>query len=178
TARGLIVNMSDVLFDTNKYTLKPGAREKLAKVAGILLAYPDLKVQVEGYTDSTGTPEYNQRLSEQRAMTVRDYLTAQGININNVTAQGFGQNDPVASNATAAGRQQNRRVQMVVSGEPIGTVASAQGMPSTGPAEQQYQNGQYQNQSLQPAAEQPSQQQMQTPQTQQPQMPQQSTTPR
>ena len=102
TARGLIVNMSDVLFDTNKYTLKPGAREKLAKVSGILLAYPGLKVQVEGYTDSTGSPEYNQRLSEQRAMTVRDYLTAQGINMNSVTAQGFGQNDPVASNTTAS----------------------------------------------------------------------------
>src|SRR2546423_180057 len=100
SARGLIVNMSDVLFDTNRYTLKPGAREKLAKVSGILLAYPGLKVQVEGYTDSTGTSDYNQRLSEQRAMTVRDYLVGQGINLNSVTAQGFGQNDPVASNAT------------------------------------------------------------------------------
>jgi hypothetical protein len=171
--------MSDVLFDTNKYTLKPGAREKLAKVAGILLAYPDLKVQVEGYTDSTGTPDYNQQLSERRAMTVRDYLVGQGINLNNVTAQGFGQNDPVASNATASGRQQNRRVQMVVSGEPIGNVASAQGMPSAGPADQQQsQNEQYQNQQ-QPAAAQPNQQQMQPTQTQ-PQMPQQqqSTIPR
>jgi outer membrane protein OmpA-like peptidoglycan-associated protein len=137
TARGLIVNMSDVLFDTNKYTLKPGAREKLAKVSGILLAYPGLKVQVEGYTDSTGTPEYNQRLSEQRAMTVRDYLVGQGINMNSVSAQGFGQNGPVASNATSSGRQQNRRVQMVVSGEPIGEVASAQGQPSSGPAGQE-----------------------------------------
>ena len=180
SARGLIVNMSDVLFDTNRYTLKPGAREKLAKVAGILLAYPDLKVQVEGYTDSTGAADYNQRLSEQRAMTVRDYLTAQGININNVTAQGFGQNDPVASNATAAGRQQNRRVQMVVSGEPIGNLASAQAMPSNGPAAQQYPTDQYQNQGTQPAASQPSQQMQETPQTQQPQMPQQqqSTIPR
>ncbi|PYS21154.1 MAG: flagellar motor protein MotB, partial [Acidobacteria bacterium] len=176
TARGLIVNMSDVLFDTNKYTLKPGAREKLAKVSGILLAYPGLKVQVEGYTDSTGTPEYNQRLSEQRAMTVRDYLTAQGINMNSVTAQGFGQNDPVASNATASGRQQNRRVQMVVSGEPIGDVASAQGQPSNG-LEPQYQNQQYQTQ---PAATQPYQQPQQAPQPQQPQMqqPPQTTVPR
>jgi outer membrane protein OmpA-like peptidoglycan-associated protein len=175
TARGLIVNMSDVLFDTNKYTLKPGAREKLAKVSGILLAYPGLKVQVEGYTDSTGSPEYNQRLSEQRAMTVRDYLTAQGINMNNVTAQGFGQNDPVATNATSSGRQQNRRVQMVVSGEPIGEVASAQGQPSTGPADQQTQQNQ-----VAPAANQPYQQpqMQQSPQNQQPQMeqPQQSTT--
>ena len=149
TARGLIVNMSDVLFDTNRYTLKPGAREKLAKVSGILLAYPGLKVQVEGYTDSTGTPEYNQRLSEQRAATVRDYLVAQGINMNSVTSQGFGENDPVASNSTAAGRQQNRRVQMVVSGSPIGDVASAQSQPSNGPAgsaEQRYQAPQSQAQ--------------------------------
>ena len=152
SARGLIVNMSDVLFDTNRYTLKPGAREKLAKVSGILLAYPGLKVQVEGYTDSTGTPDYNQRLSEQRAMTVRDYLVGQGINLNSVTAQGFGQNDPVASNATAAGRQQNRRVQMVVSGEPIGEVASAQGTPSNGPTDQPYQTQPNQNP---PAASQP-----------------------
>jgi len=173
SARGLIVNMSDVLFDTNKYTLKSGAREKLAKVAGILLAYPDLKVQVEGYTDSTGGPEYNQRLSEQRAMTVRDYLTAQGINLNNVTAQGFGQNDPVATNATAAGRQQNRRVQMVVSGEPIGSVASAQSLPSSGPADQLYPTEQYQNQTAQPAASQPARQPMQTtPQAQESQPPQ------
>lgn len=169
TARGLIVNMSDVLFDTNRYTLKPGAREKLAKVSGILLAYPGLKVQVEGYTDSTGTPEYNQHLSEQRSMTVRDYLVGQGINMNNVTSQGFGENDPVASNATASGRQQNRRVQMVVSGEPIGDVAAAQAQPSngsTGTAEQ-YQTPQQQTQ---PAANAPYQPQPQpTPATQVPQ---------
>jgi outer membrane protein OmpA-like peptidoglycan-associated protein len=119
SAKGLIVNMSDVLFDTGKYTLKPGAREKLAKVAGILLAYPGLKVQIEGFTDNVGGDEYNQRLSEQRAMTVRDYLVQQGINLNNVTAQGFGKGNPVASNATPSGRQQNRRVELVVSGEPI-----------------------------------------------------------
>jgi outer membrane protein OmpA-like peptidoglycan-associated protein len=165
SARGLIVNMSDVLFDVNKYTLKPGAREKLAKVSGILLAYPDLKVQVEGYTDSSGTTEYNQRLSEQRAMTVRDYLVGQGINLNNVTAQGFGPNDPVASNTTAEGRQQNRRVQMVVSGEPIGNVASAQSQPATRPADQQ----QYQ---AQPAAAPQYQTQPQPmPQQQQPTIP-------
>jgi outer membrane protein OmpA-like peptidoglycan-associated protein len=169
SARGLIVNMSDVLFDTNKYTLKPGAREKLAKVSGILLAYPGLKVQVEGYTDSTGRPEYNQHLSEERAMTVRDYLVAQGINMNSVTSQGFGENDPVASNATASGRQQNRRVQMVVNGEPIGTVASAEGAPTNGTAgsSDQYQNPQGQ---AQPAVSQPYQPQTQpTPATQAPQ---------
>src|SRR5579859_4953421 len=172
TARGLIVNMSDVLFDTNKYTLKPGAREKLAKVSGILLAYPSLKVQVEGYTDSTGTPDYNQRLSEQRAMTVRDYLVGQGINLNSVSAQGFGQNDPVASNTTASGRQQNRRVQMVVSGEAIGTVASAGGQPSNVPGDQQYQTAPAQTA---PPATQPYQQ---TQPIAQPQTPQSPTVPR
>jgi outer membrane protein OmpA-like peptidoglycan-associated protein len=134
SAKGLIVNMSDVLFDTGKYTLKPGAREKLAKVAGILLAYPGLKVQIEGFTDNVGGDEYNQRLSEQRAMTVRDYLVQQGINLNNVTAQGFGKGDPVASNATPSGRQQNRRVELVVNGEPIDVNASvnpAGAQPST-----------------------------------------------
>ena len=120
TARGLIVNISDVLFDFNKYTLKPGAREKLAKVGGILLAYPGLKIQVEGHTDSVGTDEYNQKLSEARAGSVREYLTGQGVSGDAVTAVGFGKADPVASNDTAAGRQKNRRVEMVVSGAPIG----------------------------------------------------------
>jgi outer membrane protein OmpA-like peptidoglycan-associated protein len=120
SARGLIVNISDVLFDVNKYTLKPGAREKMAKVSGILLAYPGLRIQIEGHTDSIGTDEYNQRLSEQRADSVRDYLVAQGVPNPTVSAVGLGKADPVASNETAAGRQQNRRVELVVSGEPIG----------------------------------------------------------
>jgi len=120
TARGLIVNISDVLFDFNKYELKPGAREKMAKVSGILLAYPGLKIQLEGHTDSIGTDEYNMKLSEQRANSVRDYLVGQGVPSQSVTAQGFGKDNPVASNSTAAGRQRNRRVDMVVSGEPIG----------------------------------------------------------
>jgi outer membrane protein OmpA-like peptidoglycan-associated protein len=120
TARGLIVNINDVLFDFDRYTLKPGAREKLAKVSGILLAYPGLKIQVEGHTDSVGTGEYNQRLSEQRADSVRDYLVQQGVPGAGVSAIGFGKEGPVASNDTAAGRQQNRRVELVVSGEPIG----------------------------------------------------------
>jgi outer membrane protein OmpA-like peptidoglycan-associated protein len=120
TARGLIVNISDVLFDFNKYTLKPGAREKLAKVSGILLAYPSLKMQVEGHTDSIGSDEYNLKLSEQRAYTVRDYLVSQGVQANSVSAVGLGKGNPVASNDTAAGRQQNRRVELVVSGEAIG----------------------------------------------------------
>src|SRR4029079_11524827 len=79
SARGLIVNISDVLFDFNKFTLKPGAREKMAKVSGILLAYPGLKIQVEGHTDSVGSDDYNQTLSEQRAGAVRDYLAGQGV---------------------------------------------------------------------------------------------------
>jgi len=120
TARGLIVNISDVLFDFNKYTLKPGAREKLAKVSGILLAYPGLKIQVEGHTDSIGSDAYNQKLSEQRAGEVRNYICEQGVPQNTVTAVGFGKGDPVATNDTAAGRQQNRRVELVVSGAPIG----------------------------------------------------------
>ncbi len=121
TARGLIVNMSDVLFDLNKATLKPGAKIRLAKVAGIIQAYPDLKLSIEGFTDSTGTPQYNQVLSEKRAASVRDYLLSQGVSANNVTAQGFGQSNPVASNATPEGRQLNRRVDLVVSGTAIGT---------------------------------------------------------
>ncbi len=120
TARGLIVNISDVLFDFNKFTLKPGAREKLAKVAGILQAYPGLKVQLEGHTDSIGSDEYNVKLSEDRAGAVRDYLVGQGVPLETLTAIGLGKASPVASNDTAAGRQQNRRVEMVVSGDPIG----------------------------------------------------------
>lgn len=120
SARGLIVNMSDVLFDFNKYTLKPETREKLAKVSGILLAYPNLKLQVEGYTDNIGSDEYNQKLSEQRAGAVRDYLVSQGVTEGNVSAQGYGKADPIADNSTNSGRAQNRRVQMVVSGDAIG----------------------------------------------------------
>lgn len=120
TARGLIVNLSDVLFDFNQATLKPDAREKLAKVCGILLAYPTLHMNVEGHTDSIGTDEYNLKLSQRRADAVRDYLTSNGISMTNVEAIGLGKANPVASNDTAAGRQQNRRVEMVVSGDVIG----------------------------------------------------------
>ena len=127
TARGLIVNLSDVLFDTGKYTLKPDAREKLAKVSGILLAYPGLAVQVEGYTDNVGGEEYNQKLSEQRAQTVGDYLISQGVSSANVTATGFGLNHPVADNSTAEGRAQNRRVNLVVSGSAIGVEKQSAG---------------------------------------------------
>jgi outer membrane protein OmpA-like peptidoglycan-associated protein len=120
TARGLIVSMPDVLFDFNKYTLKPEARERLARISGIVLAYPDLHLNIEGFTDSIGSDEYNQILSEKRAATVRDYLISSGVSINNVVAQGFGKTNPVADNSTPAGRKLNRRVDMVVSGDVIG----------------------------------------------------------
>ena len=124
SARGLIVNMSDVLFDTAKYTLRPAAREKLARVSGIILSHPGLRIEIEGHTDSVGSDEYNQKLSEQRASAVRDYLMSQGMNASIVTAKGLGETMPVASNDNAAGRQQNRRVELVVSGEVIGTKIS------------------------------------------------------
>jgi outer membrane protein OmpA-like peptidoglycan-associated protein len=121
SARGLIVSMSDVLFDTGKYSLKPGAREKLAKIAGILLAYPGLNIEVGGYTDSVGGDEMNQKLSENRAGSVRDYLVQQGVATNSVSSRGFGNTLPVASNDNSAGRQQNRRVELLVSGDAIGS---------------------------------------------------------
>jgi outer membrane protein OmpA-like peptidoglycan-associated protein len=125
TARGLIVSMSDVLFDTGKFSLKPGAREKLAKVAGILLAYPGLNIEVGGYTDNVGTDDMNQTLSENRAGSVRDYLVQQGVLANSVSSKGFGNTLPVASNDNSAGRQQNRRVELLVSGEAIGSPVNA-----------------------------------------------------
>jgi outer membrane protein OmpA-like peptidoglycan-associated protein len=136
TARGLIINMSDVLFDTGKFTLKPDAREKLARVSGILLAYPDLKVQVEGYTDNVGGADYNMKLSQERANAVETYLTSNGVQQPNVSATGYGMADPVADNSNSQGRAQNRRVQLVVSGAAIGVQESAptQGAQNTMPA--------------------------------------------
>jgi outer membrane protein OmpA-like peptidoglycan-associated protein len=136
TARGLIVDMPDVLFDTGKYTLKAGARERLAKVAGILLAYPNLHVQVEGHTDNVGGVDFNQQLSQERADSVRSFLTSQGVRPENIDARGFGMTQPVASNTTSAGRQLNRRVDLVVTGEAIGnsTGAANQQVPASGPA--------------------------------------------
>jgi outer membrane protein OmpA-like peptidoglycan-associated protein len=125
TARGLIVNMSDVLFDFGKFTLKPGAREKLAKIAGIIVSHPGLKLQVEGHTDSVGGDDLNQRLSEQRANAVREYLVGQSVADDSITARGFGKARPVATNDTASGRQLNRRVELVVSGDVIGTTPRA-----------------------------------------------------
>jgi outer membrane protein OmpA-like peptidoglycan-associated protein len=130
SARGLIVNMSDVLFDTGSFTLKPGAREKLAKVSGILLAHPGLTMQIEGHTDSIGSDSFNVRLSEQRADAVRDFLGEQGVSPDSITAQGFGKAEPVATNDTAEGRQRNRRVEIVVNGDSIGAATSAAVRPS------------------------------------------------
>jgi outer membrane protein OmpA-like peptidoglycan-associated protein len=124
SARGLIVSMSDVLFDTGRYSLKPGAREKLAKVAGILIAYPGLNIAVGGYTDNVGGDDMNQKLSENRAGSVRDYLMQQGVLASSVSATGFGNSSPVASNDNSAGRQENRRVELVVSGDAIGIPAN------------------------------------------------------
>jgi outer membrane protein OmpA-like peptidoglycan-associated protein len=120
TPRGLVVNMGDVLFDFGKYNLRPEAREKLAKLTGIILAHPSLKLAVEGHTDSVGSDEANQKLSQQRADTVRSYLVEQGLQDASVSALGFGKTSPVADNETTAGRQKNRRVEIVVSGEVIG----------------------------------------------------------
>jgi outer membrane protein OmpA-like peptidoglycan-associated protein len=125
SARGLIVSMSDVLFDTGKFSLKAGAREKLAKVAGILLAYPGLNIEVGGYTDNVGGDTMNQTLSENRAGSVRDYLVQEGVATNSVSAKGFGNTSPVATNDNSAGRQQNRRVELLVSGDAIGSPVNA-----------------------------------------------------
>lgn len=125
SARGLIVNMSDVLFDTASYTLKPDAREKLAKISGILLAHPGLMLQIEGYTDSVGSDEFNLELSEKRADSVRDFLGQQGVPMLSMTARGLGKTQPVASNDTTDGRQKNRRVELVVNGDAIGESADA-----------------------------------------------------
>jgi outer membrane protein OmpA-like peptidoglycan-associated protein len=125
TARGLIVNLSDVLFDTDSANLKPGAREKIAKVTGILLAHPGLEIDVVGHTDSVGRDDYNQALSERRAESVRAYLVQQGMPPRAVGTSGVGESLPVAGNETAAGRQQNRRVELIVSGEPIAIATTA-----------------------------------------------------
>jgi outer membrane protein OmpA-like peptidoglycan-associated protein len=121
TPRGLKVNMADVLFAFGKYDLRPSAREALAKLSGIVLGHPGLKLAVEGYTDIIGSDEVNQTLSEKRASTVRDYLIQQGLDPSSITAAGFGKSNPVASNDTNEGRQQNRRVEIIISGEVIGT---------------------------------------------------------
>jgi outer membrane protein OmpA-like peptidoglycan-associated protein len=129
TPRGLQVNMADVLFAFGKFDLQPPAREALAKFTGIVLAHPGLHLAVEGYTDSVGSDTFNQTLSEQRANTVRAYLITQGLDPNSISATGFGKSNPVASNDTPAGRQQNRRVEIIISGEVIGAKIGASSAP-------------------------------------------------
>jgi outer membrane protein OmpA-like peptidoglycan-associated protein len=129
TARGLVVNMADVLFASGKYELKPTAREKLSKLSGIILAHPGLTLQIEGHTDSVGTDEFNQQLSEKRANAVRDYLIGQSVPPDSVTAVGLGKDQPVASNDTAQGRQLNRRVEIIVAGDIIGIPIQAHTTP-------------------------------------------------
>jgi outer membrane protein OmpA-like peptidoglycan-associated protein len=137
TPRGLVVNMNDVLFDTGKYSLREPAKEKLAKISGIVLSHPGLHLQIEGYTDSTGSEEFNQKLSEERANAVRDFLASQGVNPDSMSVVGYGESNPIASNDNATGRQLNRRVEMVVSGEvigvKIGVPPDAQGAKGSGP---------------------------------------------
>ncbi|HEU0050304.1 MAG TPA: OmpA family protein, partial [Nitrososphaera sp.] len=136
--RGLVVNMPDVLFDSGQYTLKPAARERLARISGIVLAYPELRLEVEGHTDSIGGDEFNQRLSEKRSASVRDYLVDSGVAMNNIIARGFGKTQPVADNGTSEGRKLNRRVEMIVSGDVIGnmmgTPSASSGTPPAGPS--------------------------------------------
>ncbi len=121
TSRGLVVNMGDVSFDSGKANLRPQARETLAKLSGIVLNYPSLRLTIEGHSDNTGSAAANQALSEQRANTVRDYLINQGLDSGSLSAQGLGIKNPIASNDTIEGRQMNRRVEIIVSGEVIGT---------------------------------------------------------
>ncbi len=123
--RGLVVNLGDVLFDIGKANLRPAAREALAKLSGIVLNYPQLKLAVEGHTDNTGTEDFNMKLSEKRAASVRDYLVAQGLTGDAISATGLGEADPVAENTTVKGRQKNRRVEIIVSGAVIGTQIGA-----------------------------------------------------
>jgi len=137
TARGLIINMSDVLFATARWDLKPTTREKLARLSGIILSHPGLRLEVEGYTDNVGSEAMNQRLSERRAGSVREYLITQGIPDANISAKGLGETNFVADNKTAAGRQQNRRVELVVSGEIIGTNINEIRTQPAQPAQQQ-----------------------------------------
>jgi outer membrane protein OmpA-like peptidoglycan-associated protein len=120
TPRGLVVNLGDVLFDTGKYDLRQPAKEALAKLSGIVLSHPGLRLEIEGHTDSVGADDFNQKLSEQRADAVRAYLIVQQLEPDSVSSKGFGKGRPVASNDTSEGRQQNRRVEIIVSGEVIG----------------------------------------------------------
>ena len=160
TPRGLKANLADVLFATGKFELQPNAREALARFSGIVLAHPGLKLQVEGYTDSVGSDTFNQTLSENRANSVRAYLIAQGLDPTSISAVGYGKSNPVASNDTAQGRQQNRRVEIIISGEIIGTQIGGAQNPNPSQMNQQQMN--QQNQST-PSSQYPAQTPQQSP---------------
>jgi outer membrane protein OmpA-like peptidoglycan-associated protein len=128
--RGLVVNMADVLFDFGKYDLKTDTKIKLAKLGGIIQAHPGLYLAIEGHTDDIGTDEANMKLSQQRGDAVREFLVQQGLTADTVTAVGLGKADPVADNSTNGGRQKNRRVEIIVSGEVIGVKLGALGRPT------------------------------------------------
>jgi len=126
SARGLVVNMSDDMFENGKFSLTPVAREKLSKISGIILAYPTLKLEVAGYTDNSGKEESKMLLSGNRANAVRDFLVKDGIATGSISSSGFGESQPVATNDTSAGRLQNRRVELILSGDIIGSRATSQ----------------------------------------------------
>lgn len=114
TDRGLVITLGDILFDTNKADLKPGASRSLKKIAGFLAEYPQRMAKIEGFTDNTGSADHNQDLSNRRANAVRTSLVDLGINGERISTQGFGKDSPIASNNTASGRQMNRRVEIIV----------------------------------------------------------------
>jgi OmpA-OmpF porin, OOP family len=113
TDRGMVLTLGDVLFDTGLANLKPGAYSTIDRLATVLKESPDRKVMIEGHTDAVGADEYNQALSERRASAVQTALLERGVRSDQISALGKGETFPVASNDNAAGRQQNRRVEMV-----------------------------------------------------------------
>jgi outer membrane protein OmpA-like peptidoglycan-associated protein len=121
TSRGLVISLSDILFDVNKATLRAGAEQNVRRIAAVLQQYPEHQISVEGHTDATGSDAYNQRLSDERAASVRAALVAGGVDAGKITSRGFGESQPVATNDTPEGRQRNRRVDVIVLG--AGTVA-------------------------------------------------------
>jgi outer membrane protein OmpA-like peptidoglycan-associated protein len=125
TDRGLVLTLGDVLFSSGTATLNGGGNGHLDKLAGFLNRYPGRTAVIDGYTDSIGSDDYNQGLSERRAEAVKNFLIGQGIDAPRLTASGMGKSSPVASNSTATGRQQNRRVEVTISNPPVAVAASA-----------------------------------------------------
>ena len=124
TPRGLVLTLGDVLFDTGKAQLNPGAARKLDQLAQFLADHPERRVQIDGFTDSVGTESYNQSLSQQRADAVKSALVTRGIDPTRIESQGYGKGFPVADNADSGGRQLNRRVEVVIGGENGASIAA------------------------------------------------------